>query len=65
MHTRLLAWGEKWRKWFISIHHTSKAQLFPLDKRKNTLIEFSEFAEYTINRELILELDRADQIMRA
>ena len=49
---RMTAWGEYWRKWYKKIRNTSKAQPFPRDHQKHTLISIDDSAHYTITPEL-------------
>ena len=49
---RMTARGEYWRKWYKKIRNTSKAQPFPRDHQKHTLISIDDSAHYTITPEL-------------
>ena len=46
---RLTARGEFWRKWYRSIYHTSRHQLFPKDHQDHPLMHIDDEAHYTIN----------------
>ena len=47
--SRVTAYGEKWRRWYLSIQHTSKHKKVAEKFRKFRLITCNEVAEYTIN----------------
>ena len=52
IQSRVTAFGEKWRRWYLRIHHTSKAQLVAPRHRKFKLLAVSQFAEYTVNEKI-------------
>ena len=49
IQSRVTAFGERWRRWYLKTHHTSKAQLVAPRHRKFKLLEVNQFAEYTVN----------------
>ena len=49
LQSRITAFGERWRRWFLRTHHTSRAQLVAPRHRKFKLIKVSQFAEYEVN----------------
>jgi hypothetical protein len=51
--SRLQAHGTKWRRWYMSIRKTSKAQPFPKKHRTRILMKFEADATYEVSSKLL------------
>ena len=51
--SRLQAHGTKWRRWYMSIRKTSKAQPFPKKHRTRILMNFEADATYEVSGKLL------------
>jgi hypothetical protein len=50
LHSRVTAYGEKWKKWFSRTKHTSKTQLVPKKHQNYKLIHIDPNAKYELNK---------------
>ena len=60
IQSRVTAFGERWRRWYLRTHHTSKAQLVAPRYRKFKLLEVNQFAEYTVNPKIARKRESLD-----
>jgi hypothetical protein len=51
--SRLQAYGTKWRRWYMSIRKTSKAQPFPEKHRTRILMKFEADAKHEVSDKLL------------
>jgi hypothetical protein len=51
--SRLQAYGTKWRRWYMSIRKTSRAQPFPEKHRTRILMKFEADAKYEVSDKLL------------
>jgi hypothetical protein len=59
--SRLKAYGEKWKKWSRSRHHTSLQSFIPEKHQSKFLLTTDPRGEYTIDPIVLREIDRAKQ----
>ena len=50
IHSRVTAYGEKWKKWFNKTKHTSKTQLVAKKHQSYKLIHINPNADYELNK---------------
>lgn len=57
--SRLKAYGEKWKKWSRSRHHTSRQSFIPEKHQSKFLLETDPRGEYTIDQIVYREINKA------
>jgi hypothetical protein len=58
IHSRVTAYGEKWKKWFNRIRHTTKAQLVAKRHQRYKLIKVEQNADYELNKAIAAALEK-------